>query len=129
MVDAITKHQETKAKSIKIQSNKTLNDNTTTHANLTPKLSNSGVSKPKKAPSRSEDIDSDSFLDSDSELCCVCNLFTPREIRNSSSLIIVKWVECSNCGHWVDLGYCTKVRVVRGDDNFLCHHYDKTDSN
>ena len=45
MVDAITKHQETKTKSIKIQSNKTLNDNTTAHANLTSKPSTSGVSK------------------------------------------------------------------------------------
>jgi len=40
-------------------------------------------------------------------------------VRNSVSLIIVKWVQCDKCEH---LMFCTDVRVVRTGSEFLCVH-------
>ena len=48
----------------------------------------------------------------DDEECCVCNKFTPDEVRNSTSLIFTKWVLCDKCCHWTHLKYCTNVVVV-----------------
>ena len=58
----------------------------------------------------------------DQDKCCVCKLYTPVEIRHSLSLIFTKWVQCDRCPHWVHLIYCTKQRVVRKEDVFLCQH-------
>ncbi|KAL4219711.1 hypothetical protein ACF0H5_022281 [Mactra antiquata] len=77
----------------------------------------SGMSKPESTTvTRSEDVESDN------DVCCVCNLFTPQEVYKSSSLIFVKWVECDECGHWVHLGFCTEVRVIRRGEKYLCPH-------
>ncbi|KAJ8312951.1 hypothetical protein KUTeg_010324 [Tegillarca granosa] len=58
----------------------------------------------------------------DSEKCCVCNQFTPKEIRDSNFLEFTQWVQCDTCAHWVHLKYCTSVRVVRLGDKFNCIH-------
>lgn len=59
---------------------------------------------------------------SEEELCCICKMFTPHAVRNSTSLIFVKWVQCDKCRHWVHLNYCTDIRVVRIGDHYLCPH-------
>ena len=58
----------------------------------------------------------------DKEKCCVCKLFHPQETRGCEQLLFTKWAHCDNCPHWVHLQYCTKVRVVRLGDTFICPH-------
>ena len=43
----------------------------------------------------------------------------PDALRNSVSLIIVKWVQCDKCEH---LMFCTDVRFVRTGSEFVCVH-------
>ena len=73
------------------------------------------LSSPRPGPSHIYISDSSDFTDDedDGTLCCVCNLWTPKEIRNSVSLLFTKWAECHGCGHWTHLIYCTEQRVVR----------------
>jgi hypothetical protein len=35
----------------------------------------------------------------DDEKCCVCKLFTPKEVRESPCLIFTKWLQCDQCKH------------------------------
>ena len=58
----------------------------------------------------------------DEEKCCVCKLFHPQETRGCEQLLFTKWAQCDKCPHWVHLQYCTKVRVVRLGDTFICPH-------
>lgn len=83
-----------------------------------PGPSTSNIRKQSPAP----DTIADSDAESDNEVCCVCNLFTPVEVRHSTSVLFVDWVQCSKCGHWVHQIYCTPVRDVRRSDVFLCPH-------
>ena len=66
--------------------------------------------------------DESSSEDEDNTKCCVCGKFTPDEVRRSHSVIFTKWVACDGCSHWTHLIYCTKVRVIRRGDSFLCMH-------
>lgn len=78
-----------------------------------PGPSNSGYSS-------FSDTDDDEI--SDSEKCCVCKQYTPEAVRQSSTLKFATWVECSTCGHWVHLIYCTDRRVIRKGEQFFCIH-------
>ena len=69
----------------------------------------------------SEDF-TDESVDEDDEKCCVCNKFTPDEVRQSISLVFTKWAQCDFCSHWVHLIYCTEVRFIRFGDKFACPH-------
>ena len=62
----------------------------------------------------------------DAEKCCVCKLFTPKEIRERPCLIFTKWLQCDQYKHWVHLIYSTEKRVIRKRDVFLCP-YCKSD--
>jgi hypothetical protein len=53
----------------------------------------------------------DSFTESDSEVCCVCNKFQPAGMNNLY-ISFVNWAECDRCGQWVHLKYCTDVIAV-----------------
>ena len=56
----------------------------------------------------STDIESDMESEIlENEKCCVCNKFTPDEVRSSISVIFTKWVECNNrkCLHLTHLKY------------------------
>ena len=83
----------------------------------------------KPGPSAFYISDSDMETDSESEIkeedkCCVCKKFTPDDVRNSVQLMFTNWVQCTcgTCNHWVHLGICTTVRVVRLGDTFNCIH-------
>ena len=76
-------------------------------------------------PDSSDSEDSDV---SEEEKCCVCGLWTPKELSRSASIIFTKWVKCDGithgkpCQHWTHLTYCTNVRVIRRGDKFYCPH-------
>ncbi|XP_045188135.2 uncharacterized protein LOC123546012 [Mercenaria mercenaria] len=67
--------------------------------------------------------------DDESDECCVCNLFTPKEVSGATSLIFTKWAQCDGmingrpCLHWTHLAFCTEVSVVRRGYKFLYPHY------
>ncbi|CAC5401666.1 unnamed protein product [Mytilus coruscus] len=68
-------------------------------------------------------IDSESESESDireDEKLCVCKKFVPEQVKQSSSLIFTKWAQCEKCERWVHLIYCTKVRIIRRGDSFMC---------
>lgn len=71
-----------------------------------------------------EDTDTDDEEITESERCCVCKQFTPKEIRGGAGLELTKWVQCENlgCRHWTHLKYCTQLRAVRRDTKFFCIH-------
>jgi len=56
------------------------------------------------------------------DLCCVCRKMSPPNFRDSPYLKILTWGECVVCSHWVHLKFCTKTRVVRRNDHFVCPH-------
>ena len=61
---------------------------------------------------------------SDDDKCCVCNKFAPPKSREPTWVVdIMKRANCSNCSHWVHLGYCSEGRVVRRHSTFLCPHF------
>ena len=111
-IDRIRQHEESKKRP---KSEKRM---------LEPQTGTSGTYKPAStelhqvSPLQSEE----ESLDDESEFCCVCNLFTPAELRHCTSLTFVEWVQCIKCGHWVNLVFCTSVRVVRRGYDFLCKH-------
>jgi len=58
--------------------------------------------------------------DEDDEVCCQCNKFSPDGMRNRKDIKFVSWAQCSACGHWCHLHFCTSVESVGPDDEFLC---------
>ncbi|KAK3096618.1 hypothetical protein FSP39_001737 [Pinctada imbricata] len=58
----------------------------------------------------------------DEDKCCVCGLFTPKEVRDCISLVFTSWVQCDRCPHWVHLRFCTSERVIRKGVSFYCKH-------
>ena len=61
----------------------------------------SQCNSPKPGPSHyyvdssSDDSASDSDIP-DEEKCCICKMYTPREIRESNTIKFTKWVQCDN---------------------------------
>ena len=56
------------------------------------------------------------------DMCCVCKLYSPIDLKNSPFIKIVNWGQCSVCGHWVHLKFCTKEVALRRNSTFLCIH-------
>ncbi|XP_052778555.1 uncharacterized protein LOC128215995 [Mya arenaria] len=54
------------------------------------------------------------------DLCCICKRFSPA--TSAYHLDIVNWGQCDKCSHWTHLKYCTPVRCLRRDSEFLCPH-------
>ena len=95
------------------------------------KKTKTASNKKRKAPKPTiVEPDSDTDLSSsdgevdipEKDLCCACKKYTPDAVRHSVSLIFVQWAQCTTCGHWVHLKFCTKVRFVRKVDPFYCQH-------
>jgi hypothetical protein len=69
------------------------------------------------------DVDSDECDQiEEKDKCCVCGKVQPDAVRNSVSLITVKWVQCDKYEHWTHFMFCTDVRVVRNWSKFVCVH-------
>ncbi|KAH3866262.1 hypothetical protein DPMN_029321 [Dreissena polymorpha] len=66
--------------------------------------------------------DSQNSTDTEEDLCCVCHKRFPAALKGCTSLVIVKWGQCDQCGHWVHLMFCTSVSVLRRDSEFRCIH-------
>ena len=69
--------------------------------------------------------DIDNSDDSDDEIvtreednCCVCKKYSPPNLHTLPYLKIVNWAQCDQCNHWVHLGFCTNVKVVRKHSDF-----------
>ena len=100
-----------------------------TSINKTPKKSVKHV-EPQPGPSGKQTIllSDDSFLSDsssevdDTERCCVCKLYQPKELKNCVSLIFTIWGQCmfQDCKHLVHLQFCCDVRVLRLRDIFYC---------
>ncbi|XP_052258935.1 uncharacterized protein LOC127863447 [Dreissena polymorpha] len=60
------------------------------------------------------------FEPEEKDLCCVCRMISPPNLPDSTFLKILTWGECAICSHWVHLKFCTKTRVVRRNDRFVC---------
>ena len=58
----------------------------------------------------------------ESEKCCVCKRYQPKELVQCVSLVFTKWAQCTLCSHWVHLVYCSDKRCVRSGDPFYCIH-------
>ena len=89
--------------------------------------STSGFNNNKNTNAQPEyEMDSESDMDtddiSDSDLCCVCNKFSPPNLNNRPYLKTVSWAQCSKCDHSVHLSFCHTQNVVRRRDTFLCCH-------
>ena len=98
-----------------------------TDKSKSPQPGTSGIANKKGGPINLYTPDMSSESDSDESIpeedkCCVCKLFHPKETRGCVQLIITKWAQCDMCLHWVHLGYCTSVKVVRLGDVFRCPH-------
>ena len=98
---------------------------------LKEKQSKKAPKSPKPGPSHINllhDSSEDSEMEIDTDVCCVCNRFQPKEQAECISLTFVKWGQCDGivngkpCLHWTHLKYCTPVRVLRRGDKFLCPH-------
>ncbi|KAH3872359.1 hypothetical protein DPMN_035575 [Dreissena polymorpha] len=76
---------------------------------LTVQPGPSGIDKA-MSPVPATPVDESLEDEDETEMCCVCSLFTPSAVRQSSSLVFVHLI------------YCTKLRVVRRGDIFMCPH-------
>lgn len=68
-----------------------------------------------------DDDESDFDNEYDDDKCCVCNLFSPPGLKECNDVVIVKWAECTKCGHWCHLRFCSAVKVVRRLGEFFAH--------
>jgi hypothetical protein len=94
--------------------------------NEKPISSTSGIQNKKGSPISlldSEDSCSDDSQNyNESDLCCICHEWQPKEHRNIDGLVITKWGQCDICSHWTHLAYCSPVRVLRLNEEFRCPH-------
>ena len=55
--------------------------------------------------------DDESDLEDEDEKCCICNRFSPPGLKDCND--IVKWAECTKCGHWCHLKFCSRDFVLQ----------------
>ena len=77
---------------------------------------------PIELSSEDSQLFSDVELTDDEDVCCVCNKWQPIELKDVVCVAFVKWGECSICGHWTHLAYCTEVTILRRNSVFKCPH-------
>jgi len=93
-----------------------------THKKETSKLNNTKGKQPQVKHKKVKTItamDSDDDTESEEEKCCVCGKFYP-EKSDYDHIKIVQWGQCDTCNKWVHLSFCTRVKVLRRGDSFLC---------
>ena len=119
--DQLVQYESTKPKTVKSKINKRKEASSSD----SQKPSGSGCSKSKFAKKQNvpsvQDDDSDEDIEvDDSEKCCVCKLFSPPDLSKCAFIKIVSWGQCDQCSHWVHLSFCSKVKALRRDSDFLC---------
>ncbi|XP_052809180.1 jerky protein homolog-like [Mya arenaria] len=96
---------------------KTVKEKKTKNAHLSPVPGPSGYCK----ILASSDTESEcSYEVAEEDLCCVCRKFSPEPMNVAFTIELVNWGECDKCGHWTHLKYCSQVKVIRRQDEFLC---------
>lgn len=50
---------------------------------------------------------------------CVCKLYSSKMLSQSTCIILVKWLKCNKCRHWVRLNYWFDIKMV-----WICDHYE-----
>ena len=93
----------------------------------TSRLNNKGG--PIELSSEDSQLFSDVELTDDKDVGCVCNKWQPIELKDAEGVVFVKWGECSICGYWTHLIYCTEVTVLRRNSMFKCSHCSQEDKN
>ncbi|XP_052276674.1 uncharacterized protein LOC127875923 [Dreissena polymorpha] len=68
------------------------------------------------------DIESEIEDEDPANNCCICKKFSPPGLDQCDELVIVKWAQCTACGHWCHLRFCSQIRVVRRLSDFFCPH-------
>jgi len=68
----------------------------------------------------------DDDSDADTETCCMCDRFEPANLDKFPYITLVSWGKCDKCPHWTHLKFCSKVRVIRRETEFLCPHCEPT---
>ena len=53
-----------------------------------------------------EEVEEDDTPVEDNEVCCVCKLFSPKEMRQRKDICFLNWAQCDKCGHWCHLKFC-----------------------
>ncbi|KAH3853048.1 hypothetical protein DPMN_095571 [Dreissena polymorpha] len=66
------------------------------------------------------ETDTDDDALDDTVPCCVCKQITPPDLSLHPHLKIVNWAQCDKCDDWVHLAFCTTVRLVRRQSEFVC---------
>ena len=134
VIDSVKEHQNTQKNKSAPKKTRVVTAKTKKAKTIVQKKTKVVPSSPVAGPSHINlALDSQSSFDDscsveDSEKCCVCGLFQPRELANCVSLTFVKWAQCDGvtngtpCKHWTHLIYCTPVRVIRRGDTFHCPH-------
>ncbi|CAC5369850.1 unnamed protein product [Mytilus coruscus] len=63
--------------------------------------------------------------DDDTTLCCVCNMWQPKELQDCISIVFTQWAKCEflQCDHWTHLKFCCDVSVLRRSDKFYCPYH------
>ncbi|KAH3781139.1 hypothetical protein DPMN_158964 [Dreissena polymorpha] len=67
------------------------------------------------------DSDNESEIEEDedpSNNCCIFKKFSSPGLDQWDELVIVKWAQCTACGHWCHLRFCLQIRVVRRLSDF-----------
>ncbi|CAC5394901.1 unnamed protein product [Mytilus coruscus] len=56
--------------------------------------------------------------DDDNTLCCVCNMWQPKELQDCISIVFTQWAKCEllQCDHWTHLKFCCDVSVLYADN-------------
>ena len=91
--------------------------------NYEPVPSTSGIvnNKPRNHHNHIQS-DTDNEEIDDSEKCCVCGLFQPKELEKSDFIFFIKWAQCVKYIHWVHLKFCSPITCIRRNTEFLCPH-------
>ena len=118
------KIKSTKVKTTKVKKEQNIKES---EKNEKPIASTCGIQNKKGGPISlldSEDSCSDDSQNyNESDLCCICHEWQPKELRNIDELVITKWGQCDICSHWTHLAYCSPLGVLRLNEEFRCPHY------
>ena len=94
------------------------------HTKTVPKAPQPGPSRLNNSLVEDEEdtpVQTESQIPNDDK-CCVCKRFYVARDHTYGTLFITSWDQCcqKDCGNWVHLKFCTKLRVARSGTDFIC---------